>query len=119
MMDTSKKNLKAPAVRDLKPSELIRLRALGESMAEKVLRSDWKDRRCKTGDSSQRIVIKPFTRFEDTDSLIECARKVASYARAFTAKSTETMQAYNRCAHLRGPQMTRLKTKSFDENYQC
>ncbi len=52
-MGTAKK-LKTPAVRDLKPSELIRLRALGESMAEKVLGPDWKDRRRKTGTTSQR-----------------------------------------------------------------
>jgi hypothetical protein len=28
-------------------------------------------------------------------------------------------QACNRCAHLRGPQMTRLKTTSFYENCHC
>jgi hypothetical protein len=46
-MGTAKK-LKTPAVRDLTRRELIKLRALGESMAEKVLGPDWKNRRRKT-----------------------------------------------------------------------
>jgi hypothetical protein len=48
------KKLETPAARDLKQSEVIRLRALGESMAEKVLGPDWKDRQRKTDAASQR-----------------------------------------------------------------
>ena len=53
VMGTAKK-LKIPAVRDLTRSELIRLRALGESMAEKVLGPDWKNRQRKTDATYQR-----------------------------------------------------------------
>jgi hypothetical protein len=42
-MENAKK-LKAPEVRDLKASELIRLRTLGELMAKKALGPDWKNR---------------------------------------------------------------------------
>jgi hypothetical protein len=47
------KNLKAPAVRDLKASELITLRNLGGAMAEEALGPDWKNRRKKARDSSR------------------------------------------------------------------
>jgi hypothetical protein len=52
-METAKK-LKTPEVRDLKASELIRLRTLGESMAEKALGPGWKNRGKKTRDSSKK-----------------------------------------------------------------
>ena len=48
----TRKKLKAPEVRDLKASELIRLRAMGESIATKALGSDWKKRHQKRVRSS-------------------------------------------------------------------
>jgi hypothetical protein len=48
----TRKKLKAPEVRDLKASELIRLRAMSESIATKGLGPDWKKRHQKRVRSS-------------------------------------------------------------------